>query len=174
MPASVGKEPQTDLQFMILSELKTLLAEHHEKNIHFVLPTGTRIPSHAHVTDVALITKQFIDCGGLVRTESFCRLQIWLADDTEHRVGAKMLLKVLEKAETFLNDGGLEVDVEYEAPFVSQFPITSTVTDGGVLVFNLGIRHTACLAQDRCLPPATKSESPLFRGIPSLQSTKCC
>ena len=38
---------------MKLSEFKRLLAEHPGTNIHFVLPTGTKIPLHAHVTDVA-------------------------------------------------------------------------------------------------------------------------
>ena len=161
-------------QTMKLSELKSVLAEHSEKNIHFILPTGTKIPSHAHVTDVALIDKRFIDCGGKIRVESFCRLQVWFADDTDHRVGAKMLLKVLEKAGSFLTEDNLEVDVEYEAPFVSQFPIESAETIEGILLFNLGIRHTACLAQDRCLPASTKPESPLFRGLPSLQVSKCC
>ena len=159
---------------MKLNEFKRLLAEHSEKNIHFVLPTGTKVPPHAHVTDVARIDKRFIDCGGTVRTESLCRLQTWFADDTDHRVGAQMLLKVLGKAAPFLETEDLDVDVEYEAPFISQFPISSVVAESGILVIHLGIRHTACLAQDKCLPPTAKVESGLFRAIPSLQPAKCC
>lgn len=158
---------------MKLSELKQILADHSDKNIHFVLPTGTKIPPHAHVTDVARIEKQFIDCGGTIRTESMCRLQVWFADDTEHRIGARMLLKVLEKA-SFIGTEDLDVDVEYEAPFISQFPIVTAAEEAEVLVVHLGIRHTTCLAQDRCLPPPIKSESLLFRPMPNLQPTKCC
>ncbi len=160
---------------MKLAELKALLAKHPEKRLRFVLPTGTSIPLHAHVTDVARIDKRFIDCGGTVRSESFCRLQTWFADDTEHRIGAEMLLKVLGKARAFLESEDLEVDVEYEAPFVSQFPITSVETDDEFLVIRLGIRHTECLAQDRCLPsPRPKEESLLQRPLKSLQTVKCC
>src|SRR5690242_5191161 len=122
---------------MKLSELREVLRENGEKNLRFILPTGTSIPLHAHVTDVARIDKKFIDCGGTIRTEAFCRLQTWFADDTEHRIGAGMLLKVLGKAESFLGAEDLEVDVEYEAPFVSQFPIESVEVDDELLILRL-------------------------------------
>jgi hypothetical protein len=159
---------------MKLSEFKRLLAQHPGRNIHFVLPTGTKIPLHAHVTDVARIDKQFIDCGGTIRTESICRLQTWFADDTEHRVGTNMLLKVLGKAASFLKTEDLEMDVEYEAPFISQFPIAAVGAEGDRLTIHLGIRHTICLAPDQCLPSSTKTDSILSRSLPSLKPVKCC
>ena len=159
---------------MKLHELKRILAQHSDRNIHFVLPTGTNIPPQAHVTDVARIDKQFIDCGGTVRTESLCRLQAWFADDTEHRIGAKMLLKVLDKAASFLVSEDLDVDVEYEAPFISQFPIVTAGEENGILVVHLGIRHTTCLAQEKCLPPIPKTETLSFKPLPNLQPAKCC
>ena len=83
---------------MKLIELKKTLADHAEKAVRFVLPTGSSVPPHAHVTEVAQVDKRFIDCGGTVRTESICRLQTWFADDTEHRLSAGKLLKILEKS----------------------------------------------------------------------------
>ncbi len=157
---------------MKLNELKKLLAEHSDKNIHFILPTGTKIPLHSHVTDVARIEKRFIDCGATFRTEVLCRLQVWFADDTDHRISARMLLKVLEKSASFLESDDLDVDVEYEAPFISQFPITAVAAEDQALVVRLGIKHTACLAEDRCLPPASKK--PEFKTIPSFAPVKCC
>ena len=158
---------------MKLSELKKILSQHFDKNIDFILPTGTKIPSHAHVTDIAHIEKKFIDCGETFRTEKFCRLQTWFSDDTEHRIGVRMLFKALEKAAPFLGSEDLEVDVEYEAPFISQFPIASAAVENGILVIRLGIRHTACMAEDRCLPPAL-NKIPVFKGLPTLQPAKCC
>ncbi len=38
---------------MKLSEFKKILTQHSEKHIRFVLPTGGKIPAHAHVTEVA-------------------------------------------------------------------------------------------------------------------------
>lgn len=159
---------------MKLSEFKKFLSDNQDKAVVFVLPTGTRIPPHAHVTDVARIDKRFIDCGGTFRTESFCRLQTWFSDDTDHRVGAKMLFKVLEKAAPFLETEELEVDVEYEAPFISQFPISKVQIEGRGVVVSLGMRHTTCLAPDKCVPTAPKKDNVLFKSLTKLQPTKCC
>jgi hypothetical protein len=65
----------------------------------------------------------------------------------------RMLLKVLDKAASFLESEDLDVDVEYEAPFISQFPISGVEIGDDALLVRLGIKHTACLAEDRCLPP---------------------
>src|SRR2546421_11482733 len=108
---------------MRLSEFKKTLSEHSCRNLRFILPTGTKAPAHAHVTEVALIEKKFVDCGGTFRVDSLCRLQTWFADDTGHRLTAGKLLAILAKSASFLGTDDLEVEVEHEAPFVSQFPI---------------------------------------------------
>jgi hypothetical protein len=154
---------------MILSELKKVLAQHSTKNVRFVLPIGSNVPPHAHVTEVARIDKQFVDCGGTFRTESVCRLQTWFQNDTDHRLTAGKLLGILEKAGSFLANDDIEVDVEYEAPFISQFPISTVEPEGGNLMFRLGLKHTACLAEDKCLPKPLS-----FKLLPTFQSTRCC
>ena len=158
---------------MRLSELKTALAENSGRNIRFILPTGTKAPPHAHVTEVALIEKKFIDCGGTFRTDSLCRLQTWFADDTDHRLTAGKLLAILDKSAAFLGSDDLEVDVEHEAPFVSQFPIEKVVVEADALTIRLGVKHTACLAEDRCLPPKLNKTS-ILTPLPSFKPTKCC
>lgn len=159
---------------MQLTELKKSLAQHPEKVLRFILPTGTKIPIHAHITEVAKIEKKFIDCGGTFRTEALCRLQTWFADDTNHRATARMLLKILDKSASFLETDEMDVDVEYEAPFISQFPILEVVAEEDAVVLHLGSKHTACLALDRCVAPAEKKQAIDFKGIPSLQPQKCC
>ena len=158
---------------MLLSELKKVLAENSHRHIRFILPTGSKVPPHAHVTEVARMDKRFIDCGGTFRTETLCRLQTWFADDTDHRLAAGKLLAILNKAASFLETENLEVDVEHEAPFVSQFPIASVAVEAETLLVRLGVRHTACLAEDKCLPPALNQPSILER-LPSFQAAKCC
>jgi hypothetical protein len=157
---------------MKLYELKTILGRHSGKTIRFVLPTGSKFAPQAHVTEVARVDKRFIDCGGTFRTESACRLQAWFADDTEHRLGAGKLLAILEKSSPFLETEDLEVDVECEAPFISQFPISSVEPEGEALLVRLDTKHTACLAEDRCVRPAPKAESILFKTIPRFEQTK--
>jgi hypothetical protein len=158
---------------MLLSELKKLLAENTYRNIRFVLPTGSKIPPHAHVTEVARMDKKFIDCGGTFRMETLCHLQTWFADDTEHRLAAGKLLAILDKSAPFLESDDLEVDVEHEAPFVSQFPISNVNADGEVLMVHLGVKHTACLAEDKCLSPNLNKTS-ILTPLPSFKQAKCC
>jgi hypothetical protein len=158
---------------MRLSEFKKILRESAARNIRFVLPTGGKIPPHAHVTEVARIDKKFIDCGGTLRTETTCRLQSWFQDDTDHRLTAGKLLTILEKSAPFLETDDLEVEVEYEAPFIAQFPVEQAGAEGENLVVKLGIKHTACLAEDKCLPPGLKKWS-ILTPMPDFAKGKCC
>jgi hypothetical protein len=158
---------------MQLSELKKTLSENSNRTIRFMLPTGSKVPPHAHVTEVARIDKKFIDCGGTQRTETTCRLQTWFQDDTDHRLTAGKLLAILDKSASFLETDALDVDVEYEAPFIAQFPIEKMEVDGETLIVSLGIKHTACLAEDKCLPP-NLNKRPAFTPLPSFKQTKCC
>ena len=158
---------------MKIAEFKKTLSENTHRNVRFVLPTGTKAPPHAHVTEVALIEKRFIDCGGTFRTDSLCRLQTWFADDTDHRLTAGKLLAILDKSASFLGPDDLEVDVEHEAPFISQFPIEKVAVEDESLTIHLGVKHTACLAEDRCLPP-NLNKANILTLLPSFKEKKCC
>jgi hypothetical protein len=159
---------------MHLAEFKKLLSEHAGKNLRFILPSGTKIPAQAHVTEVARIEKRFIDCGGTFRTELSCRLQAWFADDTDHRLTTDKLMAILQKSASFLESENLEVEVEYEAPFISHFPIAALQADDELLMVRLGTKHTACLAEDKCLPPSFVGKSFLLNPIPQVRQTNCC
>lgn len=159
---------------MKLQEFKQLLAAHSDKNIRFRLPTGTNVPAQAHVTEVARIDKRFIDCGGKFRTEFTCRLQAWFADDTDHRLTSGKLLAILNKSAPFLETENLDVEVEYEAPFISQFPISAVEAEGESLFVRLSVKHTACLAEDRCLPPSLVTKSILLNPIAKVEQSSCC
>ena len=140
---------------MNLTEFKRALGEHPGLNLRFILPDGTPVPAHAHVTEVARIDKSFIDCGGKRRNDALCRLQTWVAGDFHHRLTAGKLLGILNKAASILQTDDLEVDIEHEAQWISQFPVKSIEATGLELVCRLGQRHTACLAEDQCVRPPT-------------------
>ena len=162
---------------MKLNELKSLLAEQPAARVRFQLPKGDLVPAHAHVTEVARVDKRFIDCGGTLRTETLCRLQTWFADDVEHRLTAGKLWKILIKAESGLQTGELDVDVEYEAGVITQSPLGSVTAVAGEVICILTARHTACLAMDKCLPPAPAPSalSPLkFDFTKPSTGGKCC
>jgi hypothetical protein len=155
---------------MKVHELKAVLAANPDADVRFELPGGELVPAHAHVTEVARIDKRFIDCGGTLRTDRFCRLQTWTANDLDHRLKAEKLLKILHKAAPVLETDDLEVDVEHEVEFISQFPLASVRAEHNVLTFVLTERHTACLAEDKCLPKATVTTID-FNKLPTFSRT---
>jgi hypothetical protein len=162
---------------MKLNELKQVLAQHPEALVRFHLPNGDFAPAHSHVTEVARIDKRFIDCGGTLRTESLCRLQTWFADDIDHRLTAGKLAKIFAKATDVLLTDDLDVDVEHEAGYITQFPLAAVEVTNHQVIFQLTVRHTACLAMDKCLPPAAPPSefSPLkFNFTETPPAKKCC
>ena len=78
---------------MKLSDIKQILPT--LQNIEFQLEDGTFVPEHFHVTEVGQITKNFIDCGGVIRTEKVVNFQLWNADDYEHRLKPGKLLNII-------------------------------------------------------------------------------
>jgi hypothetical protein len=59
------------------------------------------VPEHFHLTEVGVVTKNFIDCGGTVRSERVANFQLWDANDSDHRLKPQKLLNInvlLEKA----------------------------------------------------------------------------
>ena len=69
---------------MKLSNIKEILPT--LDNVEFQLENGTFVPEHFHVTEVGVITKHFIDCGGAIRNEKVVNFQLWNANDFEHRL----------------------------------------------------------------------------------------
>lgn len=134
---------------MTVAELVGLL-DAHPGGLHLMLPDGDFVPPHYHVTEVGRVQKDFIDCGGTVRRSAACVLQVWVADDTDHRLDAAKLAKIVRLAAPLLKGDDLQVEVEYEAGVVSQYPLTAAEVTPAGLLFHLGTKHTACLAQDRC------------------------
>lgn len=144
---------------MKVSLLAQALTKSPDATIRFRLPSGELTPAHAHVTEVARISKRFIDCGGTFREDAQCRLQTWVADDYDHRLTAGKLVKILEKARSILGEEDLEVDVEHDLGFVTQFPLEGVEAQGSELILVLKGRNTACLAPELCCP--TPTETPL-------------
>lgn len=129
---------------MKLSEVKQSLAQ--VSAVNFKLPNGSYVPQHFHVTEVGLITKHFIDCGGAERTETVVNFQLWEAKDYDHRLAPQKFLRILDISKKVLGDAeGLDIEVEYQQNTVGKFGLAFDGTD-----FILTAKQTACLAQDAC------------------------
>jgi hypothetical protein len=139
---------------MTTADLAAALAAAPEAALHVRLPDGVLVPAHFHVTEVGRVRKDFIDCGGTVRSSTTCQLQLWVADDTEHRLTAGKLAGILRAGEKLLGPGALPVEVEYEGGLISQFPLADIQLTPAGLLLVLGGKHTDCLAKESCLPMA--------------------
>jgi hypothetical protein len=136
---------------MNITELKKLLSDNPDKHMRFVLPNGKSIPPSYHITEVGHVKKDFIDCGGTTRTASACVLQAWVAlNDEDHRLEAGKLVTILTMADKILPSGDLSVELECEAPVISQFSIADAEVASDAVVFRLKNKHTDCLAKESC------------------------
>ncbi len=143
---------------MKTSEMKNALAG--LEAINFRLPDGSYLPSHFHVTEVGLVTKHFIDCGGVERKETVANFQLWEAGDYDHRLAPQKFLHILNLSKKVLGEEDLNIEVEYQQHTIGKFGLAFDGKD-----FVLVAKQTACLAQDAC-------------GIPHKQNTQdskaCC
>jgi hypothetical protein len=135
---------------MNISEFQNILRENPDSLIQFVLPDRTTIPENYHVTEVGRVEKEFIDCGGTRRSNVTCLLQTWVAEDKDHRLNSSKLDRILQLAEPVLRSTELPVEIEYEGAFISQFPVIRFEKTQSGLFFQLGTKHTDCLAREKC------------------------
>ncbi len=135
---------------MKLRELKSLLRAYPAAEPRFTLPSGEQIPAHFHLTEVGHVAKKFVDCGGTFRISEACVLQTYVADDFDHRLAAGRFADILDLGQSILPGDDLDVEVEWDCCVISQYPISSVETSGDRLEFQLGDKHTDCLAKAKC------------------------
>ena len=133
---------------MKLSEIKNHLGV--AESVNFILPNGKQVPEHFHVTEVGLVTRHFIDCGGKVRLEKVVNFQLWDANDFEHRLKPQKLLNIIALSERKLGIEDLEIEVEYQSDTIGKYSLGYNGTG-----FLLLPKATACLAQDNCGIPSS-------------------
>ena len=136
---------------MKLSEIKKHLNTAEE--VIFQLPTGAYVPEHFHVTEVGLVTKHFIDCGGTERIEKVANFQLWNANDFEHRLRPQKLLNIISLSEQKLGIGDLEIEVEYQSDTIGKYGL---YYEGKI--FQLVPKKTTCLAEENCGISQTKQK----------------
>ena len=134
---------------MKLEQIKKHLST--AETVNFELQNGTTVPEHFHVTEVGLVTKHFIDCGGITRFEKVANFQLWNANDFEHRLKPTKLLDIIKLSEEKLGMEDLEIEVEYQAETIGKYDLEFNGKN-----FVLVSKQTACLASDSCGVPPEK------------------
>ncbi|MDA7501656.1 DUF6428 family protein [Chitinophagales bacterium] len=134
---------------MKVVEFKSALAG--LEQIGFLLPDGTAVPGHFHVTEVGRVQKDFIDCGGTQRQEIVASLQLWEANDYDHRLHPDKLINIISLSEEKLGIGDWPVEVEYQNATIGKYDLDFDGTN-----FLLKEKRTACLALENCGIPVEK------------------
>jgi len=128
------------------------------ETVVFQLPNKSFDPNHFHVTEVGMITKNFIDCGGKVREEKVINFQLWEAGDYDHRLAPSKLVNIIELSEKVLKiNPELEIEVEYQSDTIGKYGLEFSNS-----IFHLITKKTACLATDSCGIPVEKLKKNLL------------
>ena len=128
--------------------------------LRWALPDGSLVPAHAHVTEVALMTRRFVDCGGTHRMERRIQLQLWVANDVDHRLEPTKLLRIIRETEAYMEWDNHEVEIEYQGKTIERYGVE--IMEG---VLALQPLQTNCLAQDRCGLPMLEETSNTTRTV---------
>jgi hypothetical protein len=128
---------------MKLSELKKAIP--FLEQINFYLPDGSSVPAHFHVTEIGKVRKDYIDCGGTIRSEEVVSMQLWQSIDFHHRLKPDKLLQIIQLTEDKLQIGDHEIEVEYQADTIGKYALQ--FKEGKLVLSN---KQTACLASDAC------------------------
>jgi hypothetical protein len=155
---------------MKLSAIKTQLEG--LPQVNFILPNGSQVPAHFHVTEVGQVSKKYIDCGGTLREESKVTFQLWEDGDVDHRLAASKLLNIIGLAERLLSIPDLEVEVEYQGDTIGRYGLDFNGTE-----FLLTATQTDCLAKDKCGIPLEKPKirlSSIAQGPVCTPNSGCC
>jgi hypothetical protein len=132
------------------------LLESAEAELRVLLPQA-QVPQSFHVTEIGVVAKDFFDCGGTRRAESWLQLQVWVGPDHDHRLSPQKLAGILRKGVA----GGFGADLpilleceepEAAVPVAGLYALAQAEVEGGALVCRAAPVRTTCLAMDKCLP----------------------
>ncbi len=155
---------------MTLREFKAVLHQYAGHAVRFEFLAGGQIEPHFHVTEVGKVTKDFVDCGATRRNHQVCNLQIYVANDVDHRLTAEKLHAILSKAAVLQLDESLPVEVEYQQQTIGSYAVSDHAVFPDRLTFELKSKQTACLAPDQCGIPALS----VLTGDPCDRESGCC
>jgi len=139
---------------------KSLDAVSDDCNIIFKSPDCKLLPLHFHVTEAATVQKNFIDCGGTERSETYATIQLWTADDYNHRITTGKLRKIILN-HLVQSDSDFDLLVENDGESLTTYTIESSELIGNTIVYLLGKKTAQCLAPDKC-------------GVEETSKNTCC
>jgi len=127
-------------------------------NILFKSPDCKLLPFHFHITEAATVNKKFVDCGGTEREENYASIQLWTANDYNHRITTGKLRKIILN-HLLENNQDMEIFLECDETSLTTYTIESSEVIGTTIIYALGKKTTQCLAPDQCGVKETPKKS---------------
>lgn len=150
---------------MTLTEFKKQLENVNQ--LQFVLQNGQKVPSHFHITEIGVTTKEFTDCGNTFRTSKKITFQLWSSIDIYHRLEAQKVIKIINSVAQKLETDELEIEIEYQQDTVGKFGLE--FVDNQFVLTNT---FTDCLAKSSCGISVEKVKTKI--GEWNTKATACC
>lgn len=135
------------------------------EKLRFTLPNGKKVPAHFHVTEIGIVNKHMIDCGGVERKESVVSMQLWTSIDLHHRLKPQKLKKIVEMAQEKMGITDEEIEIEYQGNTIEKYGLACK--NGELVLTN---KQTDCLAKDACGIPGIKKKV----SLDALKADDCC
>lgn len=155
---------------MKISQFKSaLLLLKPQDNPSFIQLSGLPVAAHYHITEIGLVLKNYVDCGGVVRQERKATMQIWLAQDLEHRLSVEKLLGIIEQSEQLFGLKEEELEIEYQGQTIENYGLS--IQDFG---FQFTAKQTTCLAPDHCGIPNEQLPEGLKKSSCCAPNSGCC
>lgn len=151
---------------MLLSEF--LLALSKIDAFRFQEPSGRFVPPHFHITEVGVINKHFIDCGGTERKERVVNFQLWSSNDIQHRLNPKKVIDIIHLSQQRIGIADGQIEVEYQGDTIGKYGVAFDGTN-----FQLVPKQTDCLARETCNAPSSEAQTTSEDGCCS-PASDCC
>jgi hypothetical protein len=135
------------------------------QKLDFALSSGGFVPAHYHMTEIGTISKDFIDCGGTMRSEKKINFQLWFSHDEDHRLTSEKLLGIIKVGQERIGLADLDIEIEYQEQTIGKFGLE---LEGDH--FKMTSTKTACLAEELCGIPAEKPKLKMAE----IQGGGCC
>ena len=107
---------------MKINDFKNHLSQLNQ--VVFILPDNAEVPVHFHITEMGIIRKNYIDCGGTIREETVANFQIWHANDYDHRIQPSQIIDIIDIAEKSVNLENLDIEVEYQSETIGKYGLS--------------------------------------------------
>lgn len=100
---------------MNVSEFIEFLGSRGASEVVFYLNNGTVFSPHFHISFISKVDKTGFTCEKIPYAEAFVEIQLWVADDVNHRISGDKFLSILSKldlqAADLLKDLNIQLDL---------------------------------------------------------------